>query len=135
MPVFDYKCRFCGEIHRDVFRSSDEDTATLECQCGKKALRYWGETRLMFDRVFGAHDMEGYHCPVTDEYVTSRKRRREIIRENNLEECGGSDRKTLAQRRKDLGGAKPPSAKPIDEKAVARQRKQDIIDTVQELRK
>lgn len=38
--------------------------------------------------VLGGGDLPGYHCPVSGEYVTSRKRRRDIMKEHNLMEKG-----------------------------------------------
>lgn len=86
----------------------------------------------MFDRVFGAHDLEGYHCPVTDRFVTSKRERRNIMKEHDLQEVGGSDRKTMAQRRKEAGGQKPQSTRP-DSKLDDIERKRDITRTVQEM--
>jgi len=36
--------------------------------------------------ILGGGNWHGYECPVTGEFVTSRKRRREIMRQHNLAE-------------------------------------------------
>lgn len=129
MPIYDFKCP-AGHIDRNVVARHDD---TVTCTgCGQVTERYWGETRLMFDRVFGAHDMAGYHCPVTDEFVTSRKRRKQIMKEHGLEEVGGSDRKTIAQRRKENGGKAPPSKRPAS-LINKDERMRDITRTVEEM--
>jgi hypothetical protein len=42
----------------------------------------------MLQPILGGGAMPGYQCPVTDEFITSRNRRREIMRLHNLIEKG-----------------------------------------------
>lgn len=46
-----------------------------------------------FTRVMGAADNPGYKCVVTGEYVTSKRRRREIMAEHSLVEAPSADTK------------------------------------------
>lgn len=64
-----------------------------ECEdCG-------GDTKLVisggtgFTQIFGAGDFPGYKCPVTEKWVDSRKKRREIMAEHNLQPHSSADGK------------------------------------------
>lgn len=39
-------------------------------------------------QILGGGDCPGYQCPITNEFVTSRRRRREIMKENHVVESG-----------------------------------------------
>ena len=43
-------------------------------------------------QILGGGNLPGYLCPVTGDYVTSRTKRREIMKEHNLIETGDSNR-------------------------------------------
>ena len=38
--------------------------------------------------ILGGGDFPGYHCPVSDQYVTSKKQRREIMSRHDVVEAG-----------------------------------------------
>lgn len=86
MPMYDYKCSECGNV-QEAFNLIAERHVTPACYvCGS-------ETRLkitppMVAPIMGGSEFPGYQCPVTDEFVTSRKRRKEIMQEHNLVEKG-----------------------------------------------
>lgn len=84
--IYQYRCKECGSV-QDGVRSVANRDDTPKCGCGGET------TRLItggagFTPVMGAGDMPGYQCPVTDQFVTSRKQRREIMAAHNLVERG-----------------------------------------------
>lgn len=85
MPVYDYKCIECG-ASKDAFRSIADRENAPECDCGGKMQKMITPTQVGL--VMGGYAMPGYKCPVSGEYVTSRKQRREIMARHNLVERG-----------------------------------------------
>lgn len=86
MPIFEYRCPICGTEAEDWRRIANRDDP-LTCQCGANMLPTI-ITPPAVDRSFlGSTNMPGYKCVVTDEYVTTKKRRREIMAERGLEEA------------------------------------------------
>lgn len=75
------------------------------CHCGAATEHWWGETRLMFAPPMGAHDNPGYWDVVTDQFVDSKRTRRNIMAEYELIEAG--DKKPFSERMKEHDG-KPP---------------------------
>jgi putative FmdB family regulatory protein len=86
MPEYEYRCAACGaEFER--YRSMAEYAEPTRCDCGAMAARAI-ITPPHVDRAFlGSTNMPGYKCIVTDEYVTSKKKRREILARTGLEEA------------------------------------------------
>jgi len=80
MPTYTYKCKDCEKV-MDAFRSIEERNDCPVCGCGGKTEKCIVPTQVQ-------PQMPGYECPVTGEYVTSRRRRVEIMKENNLVEAG-----------------------------------------------
>ena len=85
MPLYTYQCQKC-ECVQDAFRSIAEREKSPKCQCG-------GATKQiivppMIAPVLGGGDFPGYQCPITDQWVSSRNKRREIMREHGLIEKG-----------------------------------------------
>lgn len=96
MPIYSYKCAECGEL-TDEYNLISHRHKTPVCACG-------GETALSIQPtqiapVMGGGDFPGYKCPVTDEFVSSRKRRKYIMDSNNLVEVGDREpsKKRVAQ--------------------------------------
>lgn len=82
MPIYTYNCT-CGN-EEDAFRHINQRHDSPVCGCGETMnLKIVGT---MLQPVMGGGDFPGYQCPVTDEFVTSRKRRKEIMKEHNLVE-------------------------------------------------
>jgi putative FmdB family regulatory protein len=81
MPLYDYQCPTCGKLAENVVRPMSEYKDGPIC-CDKPMRRYI--TSVRFNPVYGAHDMPGYQCPVSERWVDSRKQRREIMAEHNL---------------------------------------------------
>lgn len=92
MPLYTYKCPECGEVCTE-FNTIAERHKGPKCENHsgfhpRMTLRITG-TQIQA-QILGAGTYSGYRCPITDEYVTSRKRRREIMKEHNLVEAGDS---------------------------------------------
>jgi putative FmdB family regulatory protein len=85
MPLYTYKCDECDQLV-DAIRSVANYNECPKCECG-------GDTQRkiippMIAPVLGGGDMPGYQCPVSGQYVTSRRQRRGIMSEYNLIEKG-----------------------------------------------
>jgi putative FmdB family regulatory protein len=89
MPIYTYQCSICDSI-TEAFRTIAHRKDGPECGCGHETLLKITPTQLA--PVLGGGDFQGYMCPVTDKWVTSRKARREIMAEHNLIEKGDSGR-------------------------------------------
>lgn len=87
MPIYTYQCD-CGKII-DEYRSIDNRYNLPVCDCGHKMQLKIMPTQIA--PVLGGGDFQGYKCPVTEKWVTSRKERKNIMAEHNLIEVG--DRK------------------------------------------
>lgn len=83
MPLYTYKCAECGKTE-DAYRSMADRDHGPECHGPMRKII----TPTMVQQVMGGHAYPGYKCPVTGEFVSSRKRRREIMQEHNLIEKG-----------------------------------------------
>jgi len=85
MPTYTYTCDSCGAEREDIRRVADRHDPT-DCECGA-SMRF----RIIPPQIapiLGGGDLPGYKCPVTDEFVTSKKRRRQIMKEHDLVETG-----------------------------------------------
>ena len=85
MPIYSYKCEKC-EIIKDMYNSINDRRKPLKCDCGGDMLLSIQPT--MLQPVLGGGDFPGYKCVVTDKFVSSRKQRREIMKEHDLIERG-----------------------------------------------
>jgi putative FmdB family regulatory protein len=83
MPLYTYKCLQCGRVE-DAYRSISERDNGPECH-GKMPKII---VPTMIGTILGVASNPGYTCPVTGEFVTDTRRRKEIIREHNLIEKG-----------------------------------------------
>lgn len=84
MPTYTFRCP-CGEV-KDAFRSIANREDGPICECGQKMAKII--TPVNIAPILGGGDMPGYKCPVTDQYVTSRRQRRNIMAEHDLVEKG-----------------------------------------------
>ena len=85
MPIYTYQCQDCERI-QDAHRSIAKRNDSPVCPCG-------GDTAkkivpAMVAPVMGGGSFPGYQCPVSNEFVTSRKQRREIMKRHDLVEKG-----------------------------------------------
>ncbi len=85
MPQYTYKCQICDDITTRYNHISNRHNDEI-CECGGSCKLSIQPTQLQ--PVLGGGEFQGYQCPVTDEYVTSRVRRRDIMREHDLVEKG-----------------------------------------------
>ena len=92
MPIYTYQCEVCDSI-TDEYRAVDRRHDFTFCECGHLMKLKIMPTQLA--PVLGGGDFQGYQCPVTDKWITSRKERRRIMDEHNLVDVG--DRKTARE--------------------------------------
>jgi putative FmdB family regulatory protein len=96
--LYTYRCYDCQDT-TTATRSVEDRHDCPECQfCG-------GETRKIitpvnFTPVMGGHDNPGYHCPVTDQWVDSKRKRRSIMDEHDLVELPKGSTDGLRKSRK-----------------------------------
>jgi len=84
MPTYSYKCDSCQSVLDDIVTIAHRNDPRKCPECG-------GEMKLKIvpvriNPILGAPGFPGYECPVSGEYVTSRKRRKEIMKEHNITE-------------------------------------------------
>ena len=87
MPMYLYRCA-CGVEKRESNTIANR-RASPDCHGPMKLII---EAPQVQAQILGGSQTPGYLCPVTGEYVTSRVRRREIMKEHNLDEAGDSSR-------------------------------------------
>lgn len=87
MPTYTYQCPKCGRVADAIRRMADHATGP-DC-CGA-AMAQKIVAPMIQAQILGGGSCPGYQCIVTGEYVTSRRRRREIMAQHNLIEKGDS---------------------------------------------
>jgi len=95
MPIYSYQCDICESII-DEYRTIDNRHDPVFCDCGQGMSLKIVPTQIA--PVLGGGDFQGYLCPVTDKWVTSRKERKEIMKRHDLVEVGdrGNERGRMA---------------------------------------
>ena len=88
MPLYTYACPKCGEKDTE-FNTVQDRHVGPEC-CGAQMVLEITPTQVA--NVLGGGSMPGYVCPVSGDYVTSRKQRREIMARHGLIEAGDRSR-------------------------------------------
>ena len=83
MPTYTYRCETCGKVE-DARRSMADRDNGPECHGKMRKII----TPTMVQPVMGGYANPGYQCPVTGEFVSSKRRRKEIMAEHNLVEKG-----------------------------------------------
>ncbi len=89
MPLYTYACPECGGVDTE-FNTVQNRHAGPVC-CGRTMLLEITATQV--STVLGGGAMQGYKCPITGNWVTSRKQRREIMARHGLVEAGDSTTK------------------------------------------
>lgn len=84
MPTYSYRCGQCGR-DADAYRPMKDHAKGPDC-CGAPMAQVILPNHIA--PILGGGNFPGYQCVVSDEYVTSRKRRREIMAEYNVVEKG-----------------------------------------------
>ena len=85
MPLYAYKCSTCDEF-TDSYNSVASRHNAPQCECGADTELSIQPTQIA--PVLGGGGFQGYVCPVTSEWVTSRRKRKYITESNNLVEVG-----------------------------------------------
>lgn len=85
MPIYDIACLSCKQ-EREVWRRMNDPNP--DCDCGGKTETVIRAAPMVDDAWLGSTKNPGYHCVVADEWVSTKKRRREIIAERGLIEKG-----------------------------------------------
>lgn len=93
MPMYAYLCPDCGETE-DLYNTIDDRHKAPVCACGADTKLSIQPTQIA--PVLGGGDFQGYKCPITDKFITSRRERKYIMDSNNLIEVG--DRKASKKR-------------------------------------
>lgn len=83
MPTYTYQCKTCGKIEDSFRKIADRDNNPI---CHGEMVRKIIPP--MLQPVLGGGGLQGYKCPVTDKWITSRKERKNIMAEHNLIEKG-----------------------------------------------
>lgn len=85
MPTYDYECRQCGaEVRDHVRRIADPDPE----HCGQPMSQVFLTPRRFEASFLGSYRNPGYRCIVTDEWVDSKRKRREIEKRERIIEAG-----------------------------------------------
>ena len=83
IPIYSYKCDKCEAV-TDQYNTIANRHNAPDCH-GSMKLQIM-PTQIA--PVLGGGDFPGYMCPVTDTFVTSRKKRKNIMAEHDLIEKG-----------------------------------------------
>ncbi len=94
MPIYTYQCDKC-KASKDDYRMVDERHNGPECCGGTMSLKI---RPVQVAPVLGGGDFQGYMCPGTDKWITSRRERRNVMAKHDLVETGdrGNDRGKMA---------------------------------------
>lgn len=87
MPLYTYRCPDC-ERRSELVRKIREHSNPVPCECGGLQNQTIESAPMVNAAFLGSARNPGYQCVVTDQWVDSRKKRREIEREHNLIEAG-----------------------------------------------
>lgn len=82
MPLYDFKCRKCGNIEERVARFDEEIVA---CRCGGTAERQF-HSNYGINMGVGAY---GYYDDTLHTYVNSNSHRRKVMKEQGVSERFG----------------------------------------------
>ena len=82
MQLYHYRCDKCSETTTAFRKVADLERGPICCERAmKNVIR-----APMIQPVLGGGDFQGYDCPVSGQFVNSRKQRREIMSEHRLSE-------------------------------------------------
>lgn len=98
MPLYTYACPKCGGVDTEFNTVANRHAGPVCCGASMKL----EITPTQVANVLGGGDFQGYRCPVTDQWVTSRRQRREIMARQGLIEAGDKSRADEKRREKML---------------------------------
>lgn len=84
MPLYAYSCHSCGRQVDEVRSVAERHNGPVCCESQMSLTIVPPQVQ----PVLGGGKFPGYHCPVTDQFITSRKQRAEIMKRHNLIEKG-----------------------------------------------
>jgi putative FmdB family regulatory protein len=85
MPIYVYEC---AEGHRkEEIRKISERENAPQCDCGH-SMRMVITPVNINGAFLGSAKNPGYKCPITEQWVSSKKQRRNIMAQHNVIECG-----------------------------------------------
>ena len=90
MPLYEYRCRDCGEITEAV-RSVDERMDAPACGCG-------GETYKIISAYRVHPDFEPYYDDNLETHIKSKQHRKQVMREQGVSEYYGQGWYTSARK-------------------------------------
>lgn len=85
MPLYTYQCESCGTTQDAIRPIKDHKNGP---ECCNRTMKQIITKAPMAAQVWGGHDFPGYRNMVTGEYVTTRARHRDILKEHDLVEVG-----------------------------------------------
>ncbi len=92
MPLYDIRCERGHVSERRIPLANYSDP--IECACGAVASRVISTPRFSVDNT-------GYHCPVTEKWVGSRREHRENLKQTGCRVLETGEKEAAAKRRAD----------------------------------
>ena len=97
MPLYTYRCAECGDESTEFSTIANRHKAGPIC-CGAQKPMIITPTQIQA-QILGGGALQGYHCPITNKFVTSRKERREIMKRHNVVEAGDKDSQSASRKK------------------------------------
>lgn len=97
MPIYEYRCKSCGNELEKIFRIADY-VPTVECDnCGKEAVRFYTPVHFSVDNF----DRRGYD-PSAGRAFKNKNEFKEYLKENKLAELGPEDAANAKRKYKEM---------------------------------
>lgn len=93
MPIYLYRCEFCGDEFERLVRLADHSPTAL-CECGHNAAQ-----KLTAPMV--AMDYAGYECPVSGKWIEGKKAHEENLKRTGCRIFEPGEREQFMRRRAD----------------------------------
>jgi len=95
MPIYTYRCEFCG-YEVDEYRSIQTRDTAPTCDC-----RAWEPMKRVMVAPMVRGDYEGYDCPVTGKWIEGRKQHQENLKRHGCRVLEGGEKEYAAKIRRD----------------------------------
>ncbi len=82
MPLYDYQCPICKEVTQ-LQNSIANHEEGGEC-CGEKRKQIILSAPMVEASFLGSYKNPGYWCPVSEQFVDSKRQRQNIMAEHNV---------------------------------------------------
>ena len=88
MPIYKYRCPNCSTTQDAIRKIADRVNAPEcpDCKIPTKQILTADSMPQLNPIILGGGTYQGYECPVSGEYVTSRRDRKRIMKEHDLVE-------------------------------------------------